>query len=260
MPNKTNKNKKIKKAVKAKAKPKAKLKVKRNSVKSVVKTKIKAKNKTKSKSKTKYKAAVKVARKKRNNFFLTFGDINPERGKILVLIALIIFVTTVMIFSSVIDSLKPASAAPVIVEKNAALKKEIAKLVQGYPIAKMTPYIAQQDPKTAAFLIAIAKKESNWGKRKPVLNGKDCYNYWGFRLQAEDMGSGGHTCFDSPKEAVEAVASRIDEMVQEEKIDSPKEMIVWKCGYGCLEENKTASEQKWISDVNMYYKKFSAYL
>lgn len=157
---------------------------------------------------------------------------------------------------------KPAQeiARQAPVEKNAALKKEITNLVQGYPIEKMTPYIAKQDPRTAAFLVAIAKKESNWGKRKPVLAGQDCYNYWGFRLQAEKMGSGGHTCFDSPKEAVETVASRIDELVNEENIDSPQEMIIWKCGYGCQNEIKSSSERKWITDVNFYYDKLAGFL
>ena len=226
------------------------------------KSKVKSNAKPKVKSKIKYKVAPKTVRKKKSNFFLTFGNIKSDRGRILVLVVSIIFVITGMVFLNVINSLKPeqAIAMPVFIEKNAALKKEITKLVQGYPIEKMTPYIAKQDPKTAAFLIAIAKKESNWGKRVPVLAGKDCYNYWGFRLQTDKMGSGGHTCFDSPKEAVDTVAARLDELVNEENIDTPKDMVVWKCGYGCQDENKTLSEQKWISDVNFYYNKFSSYL
>lgn len=200
--------------------------------------------------------------KKRNNFPFTFGDINPSRGRILVLIVLIIFTATGMVFANSIKSEKPNQfvAAPVIQKKNVAFQKEISELVEGYPIANMTPYIFQKDPRVAAFLVSIAKKESDWGMHKPVLNGQDCYNYWGFRLKAERMGSGGHTCFDSPKEAVDAVASRIDEMVNEENMDSPKDMIVWKCGYGCQNEIKSASEKKWISDVNFYYDKLSNYL
>ena len=229
-----------------------------------VKSKSKVKNKIKSKvkSKIKYKAALKTARRKKNNFFLTFGNIKPDRGRILVLVVSIVFVITGMVFFNVINSLKSnqAIAASTPMEKNAALKKEITKLVQGYPIEKMTSYIANQNPKTAAFLIAIAKKESNWGKRVPVLDGKDCYNYWGFRLQSDSMGSDGNTCFNSPKEAVDTVAARLDELVNEENIATPKDMIVWKCGYGCQDETKTLSEQKWISDVNFYYDKFSSYL
>jgi hypothetical protein len=59
---------------------------------------------------------------------------------------------------------------------------------------------------------------------------------------------------------VDVVASRLNELVNQENIDSPKDMIVWKCGYGCQDSVKTASEKKWISDVNIYYKQFSEYL
>jgi hypothetical protein len=146
------------------------------------------------------------------------------------------------------------------INKPNPLASEIKQMVAGYPIEQMTPYILKQDPKTAAFLVAIAKKESAWGKRKPVLDGKDCYNYWGFRLKSEKMGSGGHTCFDSPEQAVTTIASRIDELVKEEKIETPKDMVVWKCGYGCQDKVKTVAEKKWISDVDMYYSKLETYL
>jgi hypothetical protein len=200
--------------------------------------------------------------KKGNSLPFSFGNINPDRGRILVLVIMIIFTVTGMAFANVINSLKADKSFDVPAEqrKNVALEKEMNKLVEGYPIASMTSYISQKDPKVAAFMIAIAKKESAWGKHRPVLAGRDCYNYWGFRLSSEKMGSGGHTCFDSPEEAVDVVASRIDEMVNDEKMDSPKDMIVWKCGYGCQDQAKTASEQKWISDVNIYYDKLSGYL
>ena len=255
MSKKVNKNKIKNKIKKKTVKPKVRLSVKR---KSVMKSKIKSKKK----KKVKYKAALKTVRRNKNNFFLTFGNIKPDRGRILVLVVSIIFVITGMFFLNVVNSLKPdrSIAYPVPAKKNTALAEEITKLVQGYPIEKMTPYIAKQNPKTAAFLIAIAKKESNWGKRVPVLAGKDCYNYWGFRLQTDRMGSGGHTCFNSPKEAVDTVSARMDEMINEENMNSPKDMIVWKCGYGCQDEAKTPSEQKWISDVNFYYDKLSNYL
>jgi hypothetical protein len=45
----------------------------------------------------------------------------------------------------------------------------------------MAPYISEQNQDTAAFIVGIAKKESNWGKRVPKREGKDCYNYWGYR-------------------------------------------------------------------------------
>lgn len=135
------------------------------------------------------------------------------------------------------------------------LEKKIRTLVKGYPIETMAPYIAKQEPRVASLLVGIAKKESAWGKRKPVLDGQDCYNYWGFRQDSERMGSGGHTCFDSPLQAVEEVSKRLVQMVNEEKLDTPKKLVVWKCGYGCLDREKTASEQKWIRDVNYYYEK-----
>jgi hypothetical protein len=212
----------------------------------------------------KNKKSKKICKSKKHNVLpFSFGEINPDRGRILVLVVMIIFMITIMVFSNIINSRKqnqfiePANNNQ---RKNVALEKEISQLVQGYPIARMMPYIFQKDPKIAAFLVAIAKKESNWGKYKPVLDGRDCYNYWGFRLKTDKMGSEGHTCFDSPREAVDTVAARLDEMVNEEKIDSPKDMIVWKCGYGCRDEIKSASEQKWIRDVDFYYAKLSDYL
>ncbi|MDD5397001.1 MAG: hypothetical protein PHW24_02995 [Candidatus Moranbacteria bacterium] len=187
--------------------------------------------------------------------FLTLGNINPQHGRILTLIVCIIFVTTAMTMRQAVEKhdLLPVAAKPFQTAKPTALASQIKTMVQGYPIEQMTPYIVKQDPKTAMFLVAIAKKESAWGKRHPVLNGEDCYNYWGFRLKSEKMGSGGHTCFDSPEQAVNTIAQRIDELVKEEKIDTPKEMVVWKCGYGCQDRKKDASEIKWIKDVDYYY-------
>ena len=137
-------------------------------------------------------------------------------------------------------------------EKNSRLSNEIKQLVAGYPIEKMVPYITDKDDKVAAYLISIAKKESNWGKRVPVLDGKDCYNYWGFRMESVRMGSGGHTCFDNPRQAVSIVGRRIAQLVDEEKIDTPREMVIWKCGYRC-DGPENAGAEKWIRDVSLYY-------
>jgi hypothetical protein len=119
---------------------------------------------------------------------------------------------------------------------------------------KMTPYIAEKDRKVAAFLVAIAKKESNWGKRVPVLNGQDCFNYWGYRGIRDRMGTGGHTCFDSPEDAVDTVAGRLKELVEAD-IDTPEEMVIWKCGSSCA-GHSDYSVKKWISDVEMYFSEF----
>jgi hypothetical protein len=131
------------------------------------------------------------------------------------------------------------------------------KMVKGYPIEEMLPEIFAKDRVTAAFLIGIAKKESNWGKRHPVLDGQDCFNYWGYRGQRRLMGSGGHTCFNSRKDAVDTVATRIDKLVNSERLNTPAKLIVWKCGFSC-EGHSRESVQKWIADVDAYYSEMMA--
>lgn len=131
-------------------------------------------------------------------------------------------------------------------------EENIRQMVKGYPIEEMLPYILEQDRITASFLIGIGKKESNWGKRVPVLDEQDCFNYWGYRGVRRMMGSGGHTCFNSRKDAVETVAKRIKTLVQSEKLNTPEKMIVWKCGFSCQGHSRE-SVKKWISDVDMYF-------
>lgn len=140
--------------------------------------------------------------------------------------------------------------------KNQELENEIREMVKGYPIEKMVPEIAKKDRIVAAFLISIAKKESNWGKRVPVLRGNDCYNYWGYRGVRDKMGTGGHTCFNSPEDAVNTVAKRIDFLVSSEKLNTPAKMKIWKCGYDCSWDNP-GDVRKWISDVSIYFKKLN---
>jgi hypothetical protein len=137
-----------------------------------------------------------------------------------------------------------------------AFAKEIMDMVKGYPIEKMVPEIVKKDRIVAAFLIAIAKKESDWGNHVPVLNGEDCFNYWGYRGIRDKMGTGGHTCFESPKDAVDTVGERIEYLVSETKRNTPDKMVVWKCGYDCSWDNKTAVK-KWISDVDWYFQKLN---
>jgi hypothetical protein len=199
--------------------------------------------------------------KKQNDLFFVLGNIDPEKKRILFLMIAIIFVATGIAISFLVDMHRnPNTQLTSAQIKSIVLEKKINYLVDGYPIERMMPYILQKDPKVAVFMVSIAKKESNWGKRKPVLDGKDCYNYWGFRLQTDNMGSNGHTCFNSPKEAVDVVAARLEEMVNKEDINSPREMVVWKCGYGCQNEAKTPSERKWIKDVSYYYDELANYL
>ncbi|MEI9966701.1 MAG: hypothetical protein WDN67_03655 [Candidatus Moraniibacteriota bacterium] len=128
----------------------------------------------------------------------------------------------------------------------------VRAIVKGYPIEAMLPEIFKQDRIVAAFLIGIAKKESNWGLRVPVLEDQDCFNYWGYRGQRRLMGTGGHTCFNSRKDAVDTVAKRLDELINSEKLNTPEKLVVWKCGFSCEGHNRS-SVQKWISDVDHYY-------
>jgi hypothetical protein len=137
---------------------------------------------------------------------------------------------------------------------NYALFEETKEMLEGYPMEAMIPYIVQQDKDVAAFLVAIAKKESNWGKHVPVLNGEDCFNYWGFRKKAERMTRDGYTCFSSPKEAVNMVARRISWLVEHEELDTPEEMVAWKCGWSCAGHSRY-DVRKWIQDVNLYFQK-----
>lgn len=134
------------------------------------------------------------------------------------------------------------------------LEKNLTTLVSGFPIKKMVPFISTKDKKTAAFLIGIAKKESNWGKYSPKLNGKDCYNYWGYRGSGENVTPSGYTCFDSPREAVDVVGQRISDLINNSNLSTPSQMIVWKCGWNCA-GHSDESVDKWIADVGIYYDK-----
>jgi hypothetical protein len=138
-------------------------------------------------------------------------------------------------------------------KKESSMRDNLTEMVKGYPIQKMIPNIVKEDQLVASFLVAIAKKESNWGKRVPVLDGKDCYNYWGFRAKRERMGTGGHTCFDSREDAVKTVSKRIRNIIEKENIRTPEEMVVvWKCGYDCSWDNP-AAVKKWVTDVKGYF-------
>ncbi len=135
------------------------------------------------------------------------------------------------------------------------LEKRIHKMVKGYPIEEMVPYIMEHDQIVSIFLVSIAKKESNWGISTPKYKGKDCFNYWGYR-GPNPLGSGGHSCFSSREEAVDIVGKRINSLVKESNCNTPAKMIVWKCGSSCKTHNPFGVK-KWISDVDLYFKKLS---
>ncbi|MDD3486862.1 MAG: hypothetical protein PHF35_00565 [Candidatus Moranbacteria bacterium] len=139
-------------------------------------------------------------------------------------------------------------------DSNTRFKNHINNFVKGYPIEDMSPFIAREDKQVAAYLVAIAKKESNWGRFAPQKDGQMCYNYWGYR-GSENPTESGFSCFDSPQQAVNVVGKRIDELIAQ-KIDTPQEMVVWKCGStGCVHRDRGAA--KWIWDVNSIYKEIA---
>ena len=139
-----------------------------------------------------------------------------------------------------------------VVRGNASLEHRVKILTKGFPLERMAPYISEQNEDTAAFIVGIAKKESNWGKRVPKREGKDCYNYWGYRGKGDNVTWDGYTCFGSPREAVRTIGKRIDTLVLEHNLDTPREMVVWKCGWNC-EGHGSVNVEKWISDVEYYY-------
>ncbi len=146
----------------------------------------------------------------------------------------------------------PESAVAV---RHQALARHTHTLTRGYPIETMSAIIAKRSKKTAEFLVGIAKKESNWGKRVPRADdGSDCYNYWGYRGEGSRGIAMGHGCFASPEEAIGVVGGRIDTFVREYKFDTPQEMVVWKCGWSCEGQN-AQSVKKWIADVGYYVRK-----
>ena len=128
-------------------------------------------------------------------------------------------------------------------------------MVKGTPMAEMVPYLNDQNKDTAAYLVSVAKKESNWGKFSPRLNGQDCYNYWGYMGHTGNETPSGYTCFESPQEAIDVVGDRFSQLINQENLTTPQEMVVWKCGFDCSWDNPVAVK-KWIHDVNHYYQKF----
>jgi hypothetical protein len=134
-------------------------------------------------------------------------------------------------------------------------KKDALQMVTGYPLEKMVPFIGKRNKQVAAFLVAIAKKESDWGKYSPKKAGRDCFNYWGFKGKYNPTESG-YSCFDSPEQAIQAVGDRIEDLINK-RIDTPERMIVWKCGSTCAGHDP-GGVRKWIADVEMYVKKMNS--
>ena len=123
-------------------------------------------------------------------------------------------------------------------------------ILEGHPMEVMAPALANQDSEVAAFLIGIAKKESDWGMHTPKKDGRECFNFWGFK-GGYNLTSDGYSCFDNPEQAVTMVGARIRELIAK-RIDTPARMVVWKCGSTCVGHDP-AAVAKWISDVSAYY-------
>ncbi|MDD5084367.1 MAG: hypothetical protein PHT88_05580 [Candidatus Moranbacteria bacterium] len=134
------------------------------------------------------------------------------------------------------------------------LEQEIRAMVFEYPMSAMASAIAKQDRVVAAFLVGIAKKESDWGKHVPTKSGADCYNYWGYKGQGGRGDAMGYACFASPEEAVSVVGGRLSTLALSQHRDTPAKMIVWKCGSSCT-GHSPESVSSWIGSVNAYYAK-----
>ena len=139
-------------------------------------------------------------------------------------------------------------------EKENPLEKTILNLVSGHPIEAMALAISQQEKTVASFLVAIARKESSWGEHVPTKNGKDCYNYWGYK-GGENPTEGGYSCFETPEQAVDIVGGRIKKLI-DQGIDTPEKMLVWKCGSTCAGQDQK-DVRKWVADVSQYMDKIN---
>ncbi|OGI22161.1 MAG: hypothetical protein A2808_04020 [Candidatus Moranbacteria bacterium RIFCSPHIGHO2_01_FULL_55_24] len=158
---------------------------------------------------------------------------------------------TGLLFAASMSVEELSKPEPQVSVEEMRLEHDVRKMVAGYPIERMMPYIVKQDKTTAAFLVGIAKKESNWGKRIPTQNGRDCYNYWGYRGAGSRGKAMGHGCFGSEQEAIETVSKRLDTLIGDYRFDTPEELVVWKCGWTCS-GHSAKSVDKWIADVGYY--------
>ena len=196
-----------------------------------------------------------LANKERRDALALQERIVREQGLMLAFLSSVVFLIGFSV--TLVGRIPEETIVIPTVHQKTVLEEDITSLVKGYPIEAMSGEIARYDRRVAAFMIAIAKKESNWGKRVPTLDGENCYNYWGFREVRDRMGTGGHTCFENKKDAVRSVARRIETLMYEYDRDTPQEMIVWKCGYSC-DGHSDVSVNKWISDVDYYFRKLKA--
>lgn len=199
--------------------------------------------------KKKYKKITKIVRQKLGKLLAT----NPgsiRATNLFFVVILTISITYALLIVASVEKLNKENNVFVPAKNTTQLERDLKKMVKGKPIETMVPYIAQKNKKVAAYLIAIAKKESNWGKFSPKKEGRECYNYWGYRGSYNQTDSG-YSCFDSPRQAVGVVGKRMGELIAMGD-GTPRAMSVWKCGYDCSWDNPT-EVNKWVKDVGYYY-------
>ena len=137
------------------------------------------------------------------------------------------------------------------------LAREIRELTQNFPIEVMAQAIARYDREIAGLIVGIGKKESNWGKRTPKLQGEECYNFWGYRgAGTRGFTPDGYGCWDKPEEAVKTIGDRLSKLREVRLSAEPARMIVWKCGNSCA-GHSDESVRKWIADVNFYFQEIA---
>lgn len=153
-----------------------------------------------------------------------------------------------------VNSVKKEQKKPyaIIDGSSGQFAEKLYAIVEDAPIKEMVPFIAKRDKRTAAFLVAIAKKESSFGEHSPSLNGQDCYNYWGYKGSAGRGTSMGYACFASPEEAIQIVGDRIDVLVNKNRTTPASMVHTWKCGTNCSGDPGAPG---WVSTVAMYFEK-----
>jgi hypothetical protein len=131
-------------------------------------------------------------------------------------------------------------------------ERKIRDILGDSPMREMVPFIAKRDERTAAFLVGIAKKESSFGLASPSKEGKDCYNYWGYKGEGGRGVGMGYACFASAEEAIETVGDRISVLIGKNR-STPQRMVdTWKCGVSCAGDPGAPG---WVSTVALYFDK-----
>jgi len=156
-----------------------------------------------------------------------------------------------------IDALKNSCEGDTSIKKEETNNNpKISDMLAGSPMENMVAALNKRNGEVASYLIAIAKKESDFGKHSPRKGNKECYNYWGYR-GGYNATESGYSCFDSPEQAIQSVGDRIENLL-DKKVDTPEKMVIWKCGSDCNAAGGQEAANKWVSDVKSVYKKLNS--